>query len=187
MSLNRIIPDWTRITWWELHTFAAAFPNNPTEERRRSFEQLMFALAENFPCSVCSVHLKEYLEKHPIYPHTNNCDQLQKYIYDLHEAVNKRKGKPQIHTFEEVKKAFNIDKPWEPFGSYPVLPSKLLVKYGNNHTEAQKRITELIGQTNDSGMERIYLYIIIALAIVLFILAALAIYFFIQCKNVKKK
>lgn len=178
-----VFEDFTRVSWWELHTFAGAFPKQPTEERRKSFEQFLYRFAENFPCSICGTHMKEHFNKNPIYPHTQNNVTLQKYIYDLHEAVNKRKGKPQMHTFEEVLEAFEINKPWKPFGGYPILPSKSLIGLTSHNFYQGK--TPLIGQSNECGMEKVYLFIIIALSILLFIVGALAIYFFMQCRSKK--
>lgn len=170
------------MTWWLLHTFTGYYPENPTEERRKSFVTFMESLAENFPCSICGVHLKEYLTKKPIYPATKDRESLQLYMYELHEDVNRRKKKPQMHTFEEVKQAFDPKKPWETFGGYPILPRKTFYPAkGNSGKNLAKQGNE------SSGMERTYLWVIIALVLIIFVIGAVAIYFFVQSKSAKVK
>lgn len=188
------------MSWWLLHTLAAAFPETPTEARRKSVEPFLIGFAENFPCPLCGTHLREYLDKNSVYPHTKNADSMQNYMYDLHESVNKRKGKPQMHTREEVKvyfisrqssshsatskqHAFNINLPWTPFGGYPIIPSRSLL----NRAGLSSSSSLSPQQSSDGGMEKVFLYIIIALAVVLFVIGALAIYFFVQAKNRKIK
>ncbi len=131
--------------------------------------------AENFPCPVCGVHLKDYLKEHPIYPATESRALLEAYIYELHEAVNKRKGKPQMHSLEQVKEAFDITKPWKPFGGYPITSSFNVLSANKDGI--------LQDATNPTANEKIYLTIIIVLAFILFIIGALAIYFFVRCKK----
>ena len=159
---------------------AAAYPPQPTPERRKSFEQFLTGFAENFPCSVCGVHLKQHLEQFPIADATENIETLQKYIYDLHESVNKRKGKPQMHSLEDVKAAFDITKPWESFGGYPIIPSHGSIK------GADKPSVMLKEDSKNSGTEKIFLTVIIILALILFVTGAVAIYFFVRCKNLKE-
>jgi hypothetical protein len=80
-------------------------------------------LSNFFPCSICGVHLKNYLKEHDIYPSTKNREEMEKYYYLLHEDVNQRNRKAKKHTFEEVREAFKLGKSWKEFGGYPIRTS----------------------------------------------------------------
>lgn len=101
-----IFDDWTRVQWWLLHTYASHFPNKATEQRRKSFVTFMEKMAENFPCGSCGAHFLMYMKENPLFPATETTESLKKYFYNFHETVNKKRGKPTMHTFEEVNAAF---------------------------------------------------------------------------------
>jgi len=160
-----------------LHTLAAAYPKKPTEEKKKSFQQLLNSFAENFFCPICGVHMKAHFKQFPLADATENNETIQRYIYDLHESVNKRKGKSQMHTFEEVKQAFDITKPWTTFGGYPILSSKPYIQEQSLENKSLK------GEKNQDGMEKVYIIIIVVLSFVLLAIAALGIYFFVKSKS----
>jgi hypothetical protein len=66
---------------------------------------------------MCSAHLTEDLQVHRIEDHVNSKEELERYVYDLHERVNVRRNKQTMHTFEEVQAAFK--GPWKGLGGYP--------------------------------------------------------------------
>lgn len=109
--------------WFQLHNFACFFPEKPTDERRKSFVTLMESLAANLPCSICALHLLDYMKQHPLLPATETREKLERWMYDLHEDVNKRRGKPSSCTFEDVKRAFQPNKAWIEWGGYPIMSS----------------------------------------------------------------
>lgn len=172
--------DNSRVSWWFLHHLAAAFPLKPTPERRKSFVLFMENFAINYSCGVCGSHLANHLKTQPIYPATESRETLERYFYDLHESVNKRKGKPQMHTFEEVQRAFDITKSWVPFGEYPILPSKNMLGLDANIKQNLKN-----SMSDSNQNEKIFIWIIIALSLLLVIIASVAIYFFVKSKSNK--
>lgn len=52
-------------TWSVLHTIAAYYPENPTEEEQQHAKALIVALSKLFPCSYCAVDFRKKIEEFP--------------------------------------------------------------------------------------------------------------------------
>lgn len=113
--------------WFVLHTFAASFPEKPTEADRQDFITLLEKLGKRFPCGICGAHMAEYLKTHDPYAGTESNLTLQRWVYDFHDAVNVRLGKKVRPTFEEVLKAF-APGPWTGLLNYPVTNTQYPLK-----------------------------------------------------------
>jgi hypothetical protein len=163
---------------------SAAFPVKPTEARRKSFESMMFGLADNLPCGSCGMHLREYLTKNPIYQATETNETLQRYIYDLHEEVNQRRSKTTMHSFEEVKKAFKQGQAWTGLGSYPIAigPTEQPTS-GDPMKDANGSVSS---SQSESSSGNSLIWIIVALSFVVAFFGALAIYFYIRQRSSHK-
>ena len=91
-----------RNTWSLLHSMAAAYPNEPTEEDKKQITNFMYGLAAHFPCKICGSHLLRMLKKEGV--HADSREELVKYICKIHNIVNKVLEKPQF----DCKKAFDF-------------------------------------------------------------------------------
>ena len=91
-----------RNTWTILHSIAASFPNNPTEEDKKQITNLMYSLAHLFPCKICGGHLLKMLNKEGV--KANSREELVNYICKIHNIVNKVLGKPIF----DCKRAFDF-------------------------------------------------------------------------------
>lgn len=82
---------WGPSLWSFLHTTAAAL-DDP-----EAFVALLHTLPRVLPCPECREHSRQYLEQSP--PEVNITDVLtaSRYLYDFHNAVNVRLGKPAVH------------------------------------------------------------------------------------------
>ena len=49
----------------QLHSIAAYYPENPTEEDKKYAREFISSFAHLYPCKVCAKHLKKMLEKNP--------------------------------------------------------------------------------------------------------------------------
>jgi hypothetical protein len=112
--------DWGPVIWWLFALLAANYPDKPNEETRQSWMRWFLEWPARLPCSICGNHLQSYIEKLPIYPATASRELLERYIYDLHEDVNRRRGRPSMHTFEEVQSKFRGYEPWTQWGGYRI-------------------------------------------------------------------
>ena len=91
-----------RKTWALLHSMAATYPNEPTEEDKNQITKFMYGLANNFPCKICGSHLLRMLQKEGV--KADSREELVHYICKIHNIVNKVLNKPQF----DCKKAFDI-------------------------------------------------------------------------------
>ena len=98
--------EWGPHLWYGMHAIAGAYPDQPTERERRVAVSLLESLSERLPCSTCSANNVADIRSHPIWPHTVNRDALEQYVYDLHNRVNVRTGKPINLSLERVRKAY---------------------------------------------------------------------------------
>lgn len=83
-----------------MHAVAFTYPDSPTPEERKNYIDFFNSLRKVIPCPQCGVHYSQYLEDHPIT--ADNTEDLAKWVYDLHDTVNKR-NKKTSPSFEEVK------------------------------------------------------------------------------------
>lgn len=81
-----------RHTWTLLHTIGAYYPaERPSQAHQDSVRQLIGSLAKIYPCPPCASHLQEYISRFP--PKTENRSQLERWLCDAHNDVNRRLGK----------------------------------------------------------------------------------------------
>jgi len=95
-------PDvWGPKLWFMIHTIALNFPNNPTYQDKRSYEEFYNSLKYIIPCDKCRIHYTQRLKRMPIINHLDNSNTLFRYTIDLHNQVNKSLNK-KIYSYEEV-------------------------------------------------------------------------------------
>ena len=81
---------WGPSMWHYLHTMSFNYPNNPTKEEKKQYKNFILQLQYVLPCKYCRVNLKNNFKHMPIKEcHMKNRFTFSKYIYDLHEFVNK--------------------------------------------------------------------------------------------------
>lgn len=90
-----------------------------------------------------------------------------------------------MHTLEEVKKAFDITKPWVPFGGYPIIPSRTTLEANKNSSDKTLAGTKGDSAQQNVGIERLYIIIIIVLTIILLAISIVAVIFFLRYKRLR--
>jgi len=109
-----------RSTWELLHTTAAYFPDEPSEDEKKAAKDLIEALGVIYACKHCREHFSEHLKEHP--PDVSSRKSLSLWLCHTHNIVNEVVGKPQFPcSFEKLdnrwrsgcKKASDQQKPTE--------------------------------------------------------------------------
>lgn len=77
--------------WTTIHSFAAYYPDAPTETQRSSAKNLIDAFAELFPCRWCADDLKEHVKKNPV--RTESRRAFSQWTCETHNHVNEHLGK----------------------------------------------------------------------------------------------
>ena len=96
---------WGPVLWTILHALAqkggkALFALSRDDERRQWILMLQ-TLPKMIPCAMCREHSQAWIQSHPIaiiktIPYDKLGPWLVDWVYDFHEAVNARVGKPSF-------------------------------------------------------------------------------------------
>jgi hypothetical protein len=125
---------WGPPMWHILHTLSFNYPIEPTKEQKKHHFNFYDNLKNILPCRYCRDNLSNNLKKMPLTMSVfKNRDTLSKYVYELHEVVNKMLGKTSGLTFEDVRDRY------EHFRSRCVEPPK---NKEIQHTSLEKGCTE---------------------------------------------
>lgn len=98
---------WGPAAWHLLHTISFNYPINPTEENKKQYKDFVENLKNVLPCKYCRMNLENNLKAHPIKPcHMKNRDTFSRYIYNLHEIVNKLLGKTSGLSYCDIRERY---------------------------------------------------------------------------------
>ncbi|KWU46745.1 hypothetical protein RHOSPDRAFT_8540, partial [Rhodotorula sp. JG-1b] len=94
-----------RASWKLLHTMAARFPEQPTENERETFKSFLHMFSRLYPCGECAAEFQQLLRKHP--PQTSSRGVASMYLCHLHNLVNDRLGKDEFDCGENLKEIYD--------------------------------------------------------------------------------
>jgi hypothetical protein len=95
---------WGPSMWHYLHTMSFNYPVNPSNRDKKNYKEFVLNLQNTLPCKYCRINLKNNFKVHPLQNcHLKNRDQFSRYIYKLHEVVNKMLKKKSGLTYCQVR------------------------------------------------------------------------------------
>lgn len=98
---------WGPSAWHLLHTMSFNYPVNPTCDDKRYYRNHVLNLQNVLPCGKCRLNLKKNFAKLPLRPeYMRNRATFSKYIYKLHELVNKMLGKKSGLSYNDVRERY---------------------------------------------------------------------------------
>ena len=98
---------WGPSLWHFLHIMSFNYPNEPTNEQKHYYMNFILSLENILPCKYCRINLKKNFKVLPLRISTmKNRFTFSKYIYDLHEHINKMLNKKSGLTYEIVKERY---------------------------------------------------------------------------------
>lgn len=98
---------WGPTLWHSLHTISFNYPTFPTREQKQEYYAFFTSLQWILPCKYCRDNYKNNLKVLPLNSQVLlNRYNLSKWLYDLHNLVNKNLGKPITLTYEQVRDRF---------------------------------------------------------------------------------
>ena len=98
---------WGPSAWHFIHTISFNYPNNPTREQKRHYKNFITNLVHVLPCGHCRTNLKNNLKAHPITMNDmKNRDSYSRYVYNLHEIVNKMLKKRSGLSYCDVRERY---------------------------------------------------------------------------------
>jgi hypothetical protein len=95
---------WGPLAWNFLHIISFNYPMHPTAEEKQHYKAYLLSLGNVLPCSYCRKNFKNNLEKTGFNDGVfDSRESLSKFIYKLHNCVNKMLGKPIELTYNDVR------------------------------------------------------------------------------------
>lgn len=98
---------WGPSMWHYLHTMSFNYPVNPTDSDKKHYRDFIYSLRYVLPCRYCRENLTKNLVIMPLTQHDmKDRNSFSRYIYNLHEMVNKLLGKKSGLTFCDVRERY---------------------------------------------------------------------------------
>jgi hypothetical protein len=98
---------WGPAMWHYLHTMSFNYPVNPTAENKKHYMDFVLNLKNVLPCKYCRINLANNFKKKPLKMcHMASRETFSRYIYELHETVNKMLKKKSNLTYCDVRERY---------------------------------------------------------------------------------
>ena len=98
---------WGPPLWHTLHTISFNYPVNPTKEQKENYYNFFKNLRHVLPCKYCRINLKKNLKSIPLKKSVfKNRDSLSRWVYNLHETVNKMLDKKSGLSYKDVRERY---------------------------------------------------------------------------------
>ena len=98
---------WGPALWHSLHMMSFNYPVEPTLEQKKHYRNFMLNLVHVLPCKYCRINL---VKNYKVFPLTMECmknrDTFSRYVYRLHERINKNLGKDSGLSFCDVRERY---------------------------------------------------------------------------------
>ena len=135
---------WGPSMWHFLHTMSFNYPVNPSLEDKNNYREFILSLQYILPCKYCRQNLTNNLKIHPLsMDKMKDRDSFSRYIYKLHETVNKMLGKKSGLSYCDVRERY------EHFRSRCTneMPKVFDIKYIKNKNKHKKTLKKEKGCT----------------------------------------
>uniref|UniRef100_A0A6C0IK66 thiol oxidase n=1 Tax=viral metagenome TaxID=1070528 RepID=A0A6C0IK66_9ZZZZ len=98
---------WGPSMWHFLHTMSFNYPVNPSKEDKQHYQDFIINLQNVLPCKYCRQNLKTNLKSNPLkMSDMKDRNTFSRFIYKLHETVNKLLGKKSGLTYCDVRERY---------------------------------------------------------------------------------
>jgi hypothetical protein len=98
---------WGPSMWHYLHTMSFNYPVLPSAEDKRHYRDFILSLRNVLPCRHCRQNLVRNLRAHPLRAcDMKNREAYSRYVFYLHERVNKMLGKRSGLTYCEIRERY---------------------------------------------------------------------------------
>jgi hypothetical protein len=98
---------WGPVLWHSLHTISFNYPTHPTNNDKKHYRDFMLSLVNVLPCKYCRENLVNNYKEYPL---TMDCmenrDKFSRYVYKLHENINKMLNKKSGLSYCDVRERY---------------------------------------------------------------------------------
>ena len=98
---------WGPSLWHSLHTMSFNYPVYPTADDKKHYRDFILKLQYVLPCKYCRINLKKNFKMMPLKAcHLKNREAFSRYVYELHELVNKKLKKKSGLSYCDVRERY---------------------------------------------------------------------------------
>jgi hypothetical protein len=98
---------WGPALWHALHTISFNYPTNPTDNDKKNYRDFMLSLVNILPCKYCRENLVNNYKEFPLTMECmKNRNKFSRYVYKLHETINKMLGKKSGLSYCDVRERY---------------------------------------------------------------------------------
>ena len=100
---------WGPPMWHYLHTMSFNYPVKPSKKAKKAYRDFVLNLQNVLPCGKCRENLKHNFKRLPLsFPKMKNRETFSKYIFVLHELINKILTKNSGLTYEQLRERYEL-------------------------------------------------------------------------------
>lgn len=98
---------WGPSLWHYLHIMSFNYPVKPSQEQKEKHREFILNLQYTLPCRYCRENLKRNLKQLPLSCNAlKNRENFSRWVYKLHELINKMLGKKSGLTYKQVRERY---------------------------------------------------------------------------------
>ena len=98
---------WGPSLWHTLHTISFNYPKRPTSSEKKNYKKFIMDLKYVLPCGKCRKNLPKNLKSVPLNSKAlKNRENFSRWMFRLHEQVNKMLNKKSGLTYEKVRERY---------------------------------------------------------------------------------
>ena len=128
---------WGPSMWHYLHTMSFNYPISPTASDKKHYKDFIINMTNVLPCKHCRKNLVNNLKTNPLKEcHMKNRDTFSRFVYSLHEIVNKMLGKKSGLSYCDVRERY------EHFRSRCVTSKPKIFNFKKRHKNKESGCTE---------------------------------------------
>jgi len=102
-----LVSVWGPLMWTYLHIMSFNYPIHPSEEDKKHYRDFIINLQYVLPCKYCRMNLTNNFKIKPLEMcYMKNRETFSRYIYDLHETVNKMLHKKSNLTYCDIRERY---------------------------------------------------------------------------------
>jgi len=102
-----LVSVWGPSVWHSLHTMSFNYPIKPTLEEKKHYRDFILSLQHVLPCKYCRMNLKTNFKQLPLtMGKMKDRETFSRYIYDLHELINKMLHKKSNLSYCDVRERY---------------------------------------------------------------------------------
>jgi hypothetical protein len=97
---------WGPHLWGALHAISFGYPINPTKEQKENYKNFFIFLQHVMPCRYCRESYSQFIKEEGTLLNDDifiNRDSLTRWVYNLHERVNKKLGVNYGVSFDTIR------------------------------------------------------------------------------------